>query len=87
MSIERHDHLETHCRNLGHAVPFSYCRSMNETLPCRAILDCWYTQVDASGFLRDHFTADQVDRILAPPKPKLTSLLELIERARAGSSS
>jgi len=83
MAIDAFDERETYCRTLGHAVPFQYCREVNQGLPCRLVADCWYTQFDAAGWLREHFTAEQITQITAPPAPKLTSLVELIEQAKA----
>jgi hypothetical protein len=82
MNIEAHDDREGYCRMLGHQVPFSYCRAMADGLPCRLVADCWYTQFDAAGWLREHFTPEQIARITTPPKPKMTSLLDLIEKAK-----
>ena len=67
---------------LGHVVPFSYCRSMANGLPCRLVADCWHTKFDAAGWLREHYTPEQVVQITAPPKPKLMSILDLIEKAK-----
>jgi len=83
VKIEAHDQRETYCRMLGHSVPFRYCRRAADGLPCRKILDCWFRCFDVAAFVKEHYTAEQIERILAPPKPKMTSLLELIERAKA----
>jgi len=80
--IETYDGLEIRCRLLGHAVPFRYCRRVAEGLPCRLVLDCWHERFPVDEFLRRHYSPEQIQRILAPPKPKLTSLVELIEQAR-----
>jgi hypothetical protein len=86
MSIDAHDNRESYCRMLGHAVPFSYCRQVSEGLPCRLLADCWYTQFDAVAWMRERFTSEQIARITAPPRPKIHSLLELIERARGSQT-
>lgn len=72
---------------LGHPVPFSYCRQLNGELPCRLIADCWHEQFDVAAFLREHFTVEQLQAALAPPKPKMASLIELIEKARRPEQS
>lgn len=82
VTIEAHDQRETYCRMLGHLVPFRYCRGMPDGLPCRKILDCWFECFDVAAFVKKYYTAEQIERILAPPKPKMTSLMELIERAK-----
>ena len=83
VKIEAHDQREAYCRMLGHSVPFRYCRGVADGLPCRKILDCWFQCFDVVGFVKEHYTAEQMESILAPPKPKMTSLVELIERAKA----
>ena len=82
MDIDIHDELEQRCRMLGHPVPFSYCRQLPEGRPCRMILDCWQGRFDTAAFLEQHYTPEQIEAILAPPTPKLTSILELIDKAK-----
>ncbi len=79
--IAAHDHLRQHCRMLGHRVPFEYCRSMNANLPCNKILDCWKDIVPIDIFIRENFTDDEIAIFLAPPKPKLTQIYELMKLA------
>lgn len=83
MEIFAHDQRETYCRALGHEVPFKYCRTVSEGLPCRRVADCWYTHFDVTAWLGEHFTDEQIARITAPPPPKITSILDLIERAKS----
>jgi hypothetical protein len=82
VKIEAHDRCEAYCRMLGHSVPFRYCRGVADGLPCRKILDCWFECFDVAAFVKEHYTAEQIESVLAPPKPKMTSLVELIERAK-----
>jgi hypothetical protein len=67
---------------LGHEVTFSYCRAPGAELPCRKILDCWWQTFDVNSFLHAHFTDEQIQQALAPPKDKATSIVELIQQAR-----
>ena len=67
---------------LGHEVTFSYCRRPARDLPCRKVLDCWWQAFDVEDFLRRHFSQEQLAGILAPPPPKVATLVELIEQAR-----
>jgi len=70
------------CRRLGHLVPFSYCRSENQGLPCTDILDCWYDRFLVEDYLRKALTEAEWDRFLrTPSKPKVLSLLESIQAA------
>jgi len=83
MSIEEYDNLITHCRMLGHEVPFSYCRQASADRPCRKILDCWFQTFDVVKFVQTYYTPDQIASFLAPPQPKLTSLIDIIQRAQS----
>ena len=87
MDADVHDENEQRCRMLGHPVPFRYCRQLPEGRPCRLIVDCWQGHFDVTAWLESEYTPEEIEAILAPPKPKLTSLVELIERARNAGSS
>jgi hypothetical protein len=76
------DSLEQYCRMLGHGVSFSYCRHLPEGRPCRLIVECWQGQFDITTFLEERYSGEQIESFLASPKPKLTSIIELIEKAR-----
>jgi hypothetical protein len=78
------DHLEQRCPRLGGSVSFQYCRTSGEEgLPCWKIFDCWWEYFDVVTFLRTHLPEDVVDRIAnTRPKPKLTSLVEIIAQAQ-----
>jgi hypothetical protein len=81
--IEEYDALIIHCLQLGGEVPFKYCRTMNENLPCRRVMLCWEFRMEISKFLAAHYSIDQIQRALAPPtKTRLESILELIEKAK-----
>ncbi len=87
MNREIDDDAELHCRMLGHAVPFRYCRSATEGLPCRLVQECWQGRFDVHAFLQARYTPEQIQEILAPSKPKLASIVELIEQARARNAT
>jgi hypothetical protein len=81
--IEEYDALIIRCLQLGGEVPFKYCRTMNEDLPCRRMMACWEFRMEISKFLAEHYSIDQIQRALAPPtKTKLESILELVEKAK-----
>ncbi len=81
--IEAYDNLIIHCILLGGEVPFHYCRTMNEDLPCRRMLVCWEFRIEISNFLSEHYSVDQIQRTLAPPtKTKVETILDLIEKAK-----
>jgi hypothetical protein len=81
--IEEHDALIIRCPMLGGEVPFQYCRTVNEDLPCRKIIVCWEFRIEVGKFLNEHYAIDEIQRALAPPtKTRLDTILELIEKAK-----
>jgi len=81
--IEEYDALIIRCLQLGGEVPFKYCRTMNEDLPCRRMMVCWEFRMEISKFLGEHYSMDQIQRAMAPPtKTRLDTILELIEKAK-----
>ena len=81
MSINEHDQRLIRCRMLGHDLNFGYCREGAGRMPCRKIFDCWFEQFDVESFMREHYTKEQIEKILTLPKPKMASLIELIQQA------
>lgn len=81
---ESRDHLEQRCPRLGGPVTFNYCRVHGgEGFPCWKILDCWWETFDVVAFMKEHLTAEQFERLRnTQPKPKITSLIELINQAK-----
>ncbi|CAN2039703.1 Cysteine-rich CPCC domain-containing protein [Candidatus Magnetomoraceae bacterium gMMP-15] len=82
--INEKDHLERRCPRLGGSVNFEYCRSCGDCSDaCFKILDCWWERFDVVRFLRNNLPDDQFNSILnARPRPKVNSLIELIEQAK-----
>ncbi len=81
--IEEHDALIIRCPMLGGEVPFHYCRTVNEELPCRKIIICWEFRIEIGKFLSENYSLDQIQCALAPPtKTRLDTILELIEKAK-----
>ncbi len=75
------------CPRLGHQIAFSYCRRENLGLPCFKTLDCWHPHFQVERHLRAALTQAEWERTFTPrPKPKILSLVELIEQARKGQS-
>ncbi len=82
-AIEEHDSLMIYCSQLGGEIPFRYCRTVNEDLPCRKVVVCWEFRIKISEFLGEHYSIDQIEHALAPPaKTRLETILELIEKAK-----
>jgi hypothetical protein len=81
--IEEYDTLIVRCPMLGGEVPFQYCRTVNENLPCRKIIVCWEFRIQIGKFLNEHYSMDEIQRALAPPsKTRVETILELIEKAK-----
>ena len=72
---------------LGHEVPFSYCRQPGKGIPCRKIFDCWWETIDIKGFVEKNFSEEIQAALHEPPKPKMLSLLDIIEQARRNTAS
>jgi hypothetical protein len=72
------------CPRLGNPVPFEYCEVCgDDQQPCFKILDCWWEYFDVVQYLQDKLPEDQFKRLMAAkPKPKINSLVELIEQAK-----
>jgi hypothetical protein len=81
--IEEYDALILRCPQLGGEVPFKYCRTVNDDLPCRRIMVCWEFRIEISKFLGEHYSLDQIHRALTPPaQTRIDTILELIEKAK-----
>lgn len=80
--IEEHDDKTIRCPRVGGEVNFRFCRFENNMLPCRWIVGCWQSQMDINKLLADHYSKKELDQIFALPKPKLQSLVDLIEKAK-----
>jgi len=79
---EEFDHEQGYCRKLGHHLSFGYCHSERHGLPCPKIRDCWFTLIPIDKFLAENFAPDEIQYLYEPPPPKVSTLLELIERSR-----
>ena len=76
------DDQDCYCRILGHHLRFSYCRSCQDGDPCFKILDCWFDKFDVRKFMEENYTAEEIERFLRPPKPKVQTLVTLIQQAQ-----
>jgi hypothetical protein len=71
------------CPRLGHQIEFSYCRKENRGLPCFKTLDCWHAHFPVEELLKKELTPEEWNQSFEiPSKPKVQSLLELIEEAK-----
>ena len=77
--------LERRCPRLGGPVPFNYCMVIGEDKqPCFKVVDCWWETFDIVRYLQDNLPEDLFNRLMtARPRPKIASLVELIEQAKS----
>ena len=80
--VERFDGEEIYCRRLGHFLTFNYCRREREGKPCSRIIDCWGERIPIHDFLSANFSAKEIEEISSPSPGRMTSLLEIIEKAK-----
>lgn len=80
--IKKYDKKETYCRMLGHVLSFQYCRTMQEGVPCGRILDCWFKVLPIQKFIQENYSEEKQKLIFEPPKPKMISLVDILEKAR-----
>jgi hypothetical protein len=80
--IEQYDDKTIRCPRVGGEVNFLFCRSENNMSPCRFIVGCWKMRMDINKFLEDHYSNEELDRIFTSPRPKVESLVEMIEQAK-----
>ncbi len=64
---------------------FYYCRTCgNEQKPCFKAIDCWWEFFDVAAYFQNLLSGEDFNRLVdARPKPKVRTLVELIEQARA----
>jgi hypothetical protein len=81
--IEMYDHLIIRCPQLGGEVPFKYCRTLQENLPCKRIIICWEFRIEIVEFLNENYSIEQIQQAFAPPKKtRIETIVELIEEAK-----
>ena len=52
-------------------------------LPCFKTLDCWFEHFLVETYLRKELEPEEWEKVFnRPPKPKMVSLVELIEEAK-----
>ncbi|MBN2410074.1 hypothetical protein JXQ31_00185 [candidate division KSB1 bacterium] len=81
--MTKYDELVKRCPMLGHQINFKYCRSVSPQSPCRKILDCWFEQIPIQQYISENYDTEVINKLMIPPKPKILSILELVEQAKA----
>lgn len=76
------DSFQIRCPKLGHQIHFSYCRKENFGLPCFKALQCWYPHFKVKVYFLEKLSLEEWREAFEKPvKPKVQSLMELIEQA------
>ena len=78
------EQFERRCPRLGGQVSFQYCQACGDgNLPCFKVIDCWWEIFDVVAFLQKQLSEDDFNRLVQlKPKPKVSSLVEMIEQAK-----
>jgi hypothetical protein len=76
----KYDAETAYCRSLGHYVPFKYCRTVSEGLPCLKIKDCWHEQLDIEQFINEVYTESERERMFSPHPDKISTILDIIKK-------
>lgn len=76
------------CPRLGGSVPFKYCRTLTQGLPCPSIQTCWERLIDVESFLNGHYSVEQLNAAWKQQTkpPKVDQLLDLIQKAKDAQS-
>ena len=81
--LERYDEQNNYCRMLGHYIPFKYCRTQQNGMPCAKILDCHFERIPIQEFINKHYSEAEQTTIFKQQPPKMTSILQLVAQAKA----
>lgn len=81
-TLTEHDQKDHwRCPLLGDAVKFSYCRRMNQGLPCHKLKSCWGDRIDVDRYLVENFTPEEVDLMAAAgDKGRLGAIFDTLNR-------
>ena len=83
------DKYEQRCPRLGGPVGFNYCLQCEvNKKPCWKIRDCWWEYFDVDAYLQANLPEEIYSQLIeAKPKPKMVTLVEMIEAAKKRSTS
>jgi hypothetical protein len=88
MNLDHYDReMHPRCPPLGGEVPFFHCRRVNAGLPCHRVVICWADRIDIAAFLREGYTATELERMSKPPESRLEIMLGTLDRVRSGGSA
>lgn len=81
MMSQQYDNLQVWCANRGMDLPFRYCRTIANGLPCPQILDCWEDRFDAKRYIGDHYNPEEITAIFQDVRSRLSDMVEMVARA------
>lgn len=71
------------CPKLGGPITFNYCKMESGARPCSRALTCWAGYFHVESHFRQILTPEEFHACFEmPPASRVTTLLELVERAR-----
>ncbi len=81
--IDEHDDKSRRCPPLGGPVPFKYCRTVNNKLPCHRILECWGAKFDVAEWLKENYTDNEIRQSMTPDgRSRLDKILRAAHEAK-----
>ena len=80
--LKKYDDKTLYCRKLGHHLSFSYCRQEHNGLPCTAVERCWGHLFDVPAYLQEYFKNEELVHLTTERTPKITSILEIVQRVQ-----
>jgi hypothetical protein len=80
---ERFDDLTIYCVQLGGEIPFRYCRTVQDGLPCRRVLSCWEFRIEITRFLHENYSPEGLHQAFSPsPRTRIETIVDLVEKAK-----
>ena len=78
------DKYERRCPRLGSPVTFQYCKECGDDKKlCWKVIDCWYEYFDIMTYLKENLPENELKMLIeSKPKPKISSIIELIAKAK-----
>ena len=50
-------------------------------------MDCWFERVEIKKYMDENFTESEQEEIFKPPQDKVSTIFDLIEKAKKSSDS
>lgn len=76
----KHDEKTMRCRMLGQQIPFGYCRTCNNSIPCKKIYDCWFQAFDIEKFINEHYSQETIAKIKTPNQGRMSIIYDILKK-------